>query len=222
MHFWSVANYALAGAAFIYLTPLSNLYIGTILMAALGLALVELRLYSRIEGVIAALVLAIFGSYLVIILELDLPLDAIATGLLPSLVYEFDYLTMVIALVGTTVYYPNFSIQTSMSGTKDWDVVSRYRRDHTVGLTAVIALSAAVLAVAALTVPDTHLTLTVPGEPLAEVLGAWALDVFIIAAGAASFTSATGTLFGLDAWYHKRTVIRYALESIDSGEWLIA
>lgn len=73
MHFWSVANYALAGAAFIYLTPLSNLYIGTILMAALGLALVELRLYSRIEGVIAALVLAIFGSYLVIILELDLP-----------------------------------------------------------------------------------------------------------------------------------------------------
>lgn len=196
MHFWSVANYALAGAAFIYLTPFSNLYIGTILMAALGLALVELRLYSRIEGVIAALVLAIFGSYLVIILGLDLPLDAIATGLIPSLVYQFDYLTMVIALVGTTVYYPNFFIQTSMSGTKDWDVVSRYRRDHTVGLTAVIALSAAVLAVAALTVPDAHLTLTAPGEPLAEVLGAWALDVFIIAAGAASFTSATGTLFG--------------------------
>ncbi|MDL5362747.1 NRAMP family divalent metal transporter [Halalkalicoccus sp. NIPERK01] len=196
MHFWSVANYALAGAAFVYLTPLSNLYIGTIVVAALGLGLVELRLYDRIEGVISALVLAIFGSYLVIILGLDFPVGKVAGGFVPSLVSEVGYLTMVIALLGTTVYYPNFFIQTSMSGTKDWDVVSRYRRDHTLGLVAVIALSMAVMAVAALTVPSGELTLTDPGEPLASAIGPWALDVFVIAAGAASFTSATGTLFG--------------------------
>lgn len=196
MHFWSIANYALAGAAFVYLTPLSNLYIGTILMAALGLGLVELRLYNRIEGIVAALVLAIFGSYLVILLGLDLPLGAVATGFVPSLVSEFGYLTMIIALLGTTVYYPNFFIQTSMSGTKDWDVVWKYRRDHTLGLVAVIALSIAVMAVAAMTIPSGELTLTAPGEPLAETIGPWALDVFVIAAGAASFTSATGTLFG--------------------------
>ncbi|MFL9603600.1 hypothetical protein ACKC5Q_23310, partial [Aeromonas dhakensis] len=70
MQFWSVANYALAGAALVYLTPLSNLYIGTVLMAALGLGLVELRIYDRVESVIAAVMLAVFGSYLVIVLGL--------------------------------------------------------------------------------------------------------------------------------------------------------
>jgi Mn2+/Fe2+ NRAMP family transporter len=196
MHFWSVANYAIAGAAVVYLTPLSNLYVAIIMTAALGVALVELRLYERIEGVIAALALGIFASYLVIVLGLDLPLGAVASGFVPSLVSEFGYLTMIIALLGTTIYYPNFFIQTSMNNEKDWDIVSRYRRDHTVGLVTVIALSCAVMAVAAMTIPEGEITLTAPGEPLADALGAWALDVFILGAGAASFTSATGTLFG--------------------------
>lgn len=47
MQFWSVANYALAGAALVYLTPLSNLYIAIIASAALGISLVELRVYQR-------------------------------------------------------------------------------------------------------------------------------------------------------------------------------
>lgn len=196
MHFWSVANYAIAGAALVYLTPLSNLYIGIILMAGLGVALVELRLYERIEGVIAALALTIFASYLVIVFGLELPLGSIASGFVPSLVSEFGYLTMIIALLGTTVYYPNFFIQTSMAKTKDWSMVSRYRRDHTVGLVTVVALSVAVMTVAAMTISGNQITLTSPGEPLAAALGPWALDVFIIGAGAASFTSATGTLFG--------------------------
>ncbi len=210
MQFWSISNYAIAGAALVYLTPISNLYIGTVLVAALGLGLVELRLYNRIEGVVAALVLVIFGSYLVILLGLDLPLGAVATGFVPSIVSEFGYLTMIIALLGTTVYYPNFFIQTSMSGTKDWDVVWKYRRDHTLGLVAAITLSIAVMAVAAMTIPSGELTLTAPGEPLAAAIGPWALDVFVIAAGAASFTSATGTLFGAgfmvpQAYGHKTT-----------------
>jgi manganese transport protein len=196
MQFWSVANYALAGAALVYLTPLSNLYIGTVLMAALGLGLVELRIYDRVEGIIAALMLAVFGSYLVIVLGLDLPLESVATGFVPGVIDDFEYLTMVIALLGTTVYYPNFFIQTSMNGTKDWDTASKYRRDHTVGLVAVIGLSIAVLSVAAVLIPDAELTLTAPGEPLAEAVGDWALVVFVLAVGAASFSSATGTLFG--------------------------
>ncbi len=196
MHFWSVANYSIAGAVVVYLTPLANLYVGIILTAALGVALVELRLYNRIEGVIAALALAIFASYLVIVLGLDLPLESIAQGFVPQIVSDFGYLTMIIALMGTTVYYPNFFIQTSMAKTKDWELVSRYRRDHTVGLVTVIVLSVAVMTVAAMTIPEGQVTLTAPGEPLAAALGPWALDVFLIGAGAASFTSATGTLFG--------------------------
>ncbi|WP_394741696.1 NRAMP family divalent metal transporter [Natronococcus roseus] len=194
MQFWSVANYALAGAALVYLTPLSNLYVAVIVSAALGIALVELRVYSRIEGVIAALVFAIFASYLVIVANLQPPATGIASGFVPGIVGDIEYMTMIIALLGTTVYYPNFFIQTSMQHEKNWDV-SRYRRDHTVGLAAVIALSATVIVAAAISMPDADLAFTTPAEPLVEMIGEWVLGLFILAVGAASFSSATGTLF---------------------------
>ena len=195
MQFWSVANYALAGAALVYLTPLSNLYLGIIISAALGISLVELRVYSRIEGVIATLVLAVFASYIVIVTNLEPSAGAVAFGFVPEIIQEFEYMTMIIALLGTTVYYPNFFIQTSMRHEKSWDVVSRYRRDHTVGLAAVVALSATVIIAAAISVPNADLTLTAPAEPLIDMIGPWVLGVFILAVGAASFSSATGTLF---------------------------
>ncbi|GAB3673771.1 divalent metal cation transporter [Halopiger thermotolerans] len=195
MQFWSVANYAIAGAALVYLTPLSNLYVGIIVSAALGIALVELRVYSRVEGVIAALVLAIFGSYLIIVANLEPSIGAIANGFVPGIVGDFEYMTMIIALLGTTVYYPNFFIQTSMNQEKDWDVVSRYRRDHTVGLAAAVLLSATVIIAAAVAVPTGDLTLTTPAEPLVDMVGPWVFSVFMLAVGAASFSSATGTLF---------------------------
>jgi Mn2+/Fe2+ NRAMP family transporter len=195
MQFWSVANYALAGAALVFITPLSNLYVGIIVVAALGISLVELRVYSRIEGVIATLVLAIFASYLVIVANLQPPLGGVALGFVPTISGDIGYLTMIISLVGTTVYYPNFFIQTSMQHEKDWTDVSRYRKDHTVGLAAVVALSATVIIAAAIAVPDETLTLTAPAEPLTDMIGPWVLGVFVLAVGAASFTSATGTLF---------------------------
>lgn len=195
MQFWSVANYALAGAALVYLTPLSNLYVGIIVSAALGIALVELRVYSRVEGVIAILVLAIFASYAVIVANLQPSFGALAAGFVPGFVEDVEYATMIIALLGTTVYYPNFFIQTSMNREKGWEVVSRYRRDHTVGLAAVVFLSVTVIVAAAIAVPDGDLTLLAPADPLVELIGPWVLGVFVLAVGAASFTSATGTLF---------------------------
>ena len=172
------------------------LFRSTVVSAALGIALVELRLYRRVEGAIAALVMAIFGSYLVIVTGLDHPVGQVAAGFVPTVAADVGYLTMIIALLGTTVYYPNFFIQTSMNGTKEWTDVGRYRRDHTVGLAAVVLLSAAVVVVAALTLEGGELSVTAPGEPLGRLLGPWAMEAFLVAAGAASFTSATGTLFG--------------------------
>lgn len=43
MHFWAISNYAIAGTAFAYLTPLDNVYLGILLVAGFGLALVEFR-----------------------------------------------------------------------------------------------------------------------------------------------------------------------------------
>ncbi|QLD89044.1 divalent metal cation transporter [Natronomonas salina] len=196
MHFWSVANYALAGAALAYLTPLDNVLIWTVLAGAAGLALVELKVYHRIETVIAILVLAVFGSYLLLFFGVEVPVAAAAGGLVPTMNTDVGYLTMIIALVGTTIYYPNFFIQTSMYGDKPFETLGRYRRDHTFGLLAAILMSAAVLIIAAITVPTGESSLIDPARPLVAHAGQWALPVFVIAAGAASFSSATGTLFG--------------------------
>ena len=196
MHFWSVANYALTGAALAYLTPLDNVLVWTVVAGAAGLTLVELRVYRRIETVIAGLVLAVFGSYLLLFFGVDVPVSQAAAGLVPAMNTDMGYLTMIIALVGTTIYYPNFFIQTSMQETKGFDTLQRYRRDHTFGLAAAILMSAAVLIIAAITVPSGETTLLDPGRPLVDHAGAWALPVFVVAAGAASFSSATGTLFG--------------------------
>ncbi|NIC00890.1 divalent metal cation transporter [Halobacterium sp. R2-5] len=196
MHLWSVANYALTGAALAYLTPLDNVLIATILSGAAGIALIELRVYQRIETVIAVLVLAVFGSYLAIFLGIDVPAADVARGLVPTIRTDMEYLAMIMALVGTTIYYPNFFIQTSMNQAKDFDTLSQYRRDHTVGLIAAVLMSIAVLLVAAITVPSGVVSLVDPARPLVEELGPWALTVFIVGAGAASFSSATGTLFG--------------------------
>jgi len=193
MQFWASLTTRSRGCTGLY-HPLSNLYVGIIVVAALGISLVELRVYSRI-GVIATLVLAIFASYLVIVANLQPPLGGVALGFVPTISGDIGYLTMIISLVGTTVYYPNFFIQTGMQHEKDWTDVSRYRKDHTVGLAAVVALSATVIIAAAIAVPDETLTLTAPAEPLTDMIGPWVLGVFVLAVGAASFTSATGTLF---------------------------
>lgn len=195
MQFWSVANYALAGAVLAYLSPIDNILLWTVVSGAAGLILVQLRLYQRIEAIIAALVLAIFGSYLIIFFGIDVPVGPVAAGFIPMLRADIGYLTMVIALLGTTIYYPNFFIQSSMQHEKNWDTIDRYRRDHTVGMFAVILLSITVLIVAAITVPEGVPTVEDPARPLVDMLGIWALYAFLIGAGAASFSSATGTLF---------------------------
>ena len=72
-----------------------------------------------------------------------------------------------------------------------------YRRDNLVGISFVILLSMAVIAVSAMTLESgVTPTLTSPGEPLQAVLGPAAVTVFVLAVFLASFSSATGTLFG--------------------------
>jgi len=195
MQFWSVANYALAGLHWSLSPRFRTCTWGLSSWPRSVSRSSNSASYSRIEGVIATLVLAIFASYLVIVANLQPPLGGVALGFVPTISGDIGYLTMIISLVGTTVYYPNFFIQTSMQHEKDWTDVSRYRKDHTVGLAAVVALSATVIIAAAIAVPDETLTLTAPAEPLTDMIGPWVLGVFVLAVGAASFTSATGTLF---------------------------
>lgn len=196
MHFWAISNYAVGGAALAWLTPLDNVYLGILLTAGVGIALVELRLYDRIEAAIAVVILTVFGIYIVLVAGLNLPAERVASGFVPRLAGDIGYLATVVGLFGTTVYYPNFFIQSSMRPSKEWTDMSKYRRDNLVGVGFVVLLSAAVIAVAAATLEPHTPTLTSPGEPLSAVLGTWAVPVFVLAIFLASFSSATGTLFG--------------------------
>jgi manganese transport protein len=197
MHFWAISNYAVAGAMIAYLTPLDNVYIGVILAAGVGIAFLELRVYERVELAIALMVGTIFGIYLVLMFDLNLPMQQVAAGLLPTLrSTDISYLALLIGILGTTVYYPNFFIQSSMQTEKGWTDMSKYRRDNVVGIVFVIILSISVMAVTAATLNPGPITLVGPGQPLSRVLGGYALTAFAIATLLAAFSSATGTLFG--------------------------
>jgi manganese transport protein len=197
MHFWAISNYAVAGAMIAYLTPLDNVYIGVILAAGVGIAFLELRVYERVELAIALMVSTIFGIYLVLMFDLNLPMQQVAAGLLPTLrSTDISYLALLIGILGTTVYYPNFFIQSSLQAEKGWTDMSKYRRDNVVGIVFVVTLSIAVMAVTAATLDPGPTTLVGPGQPLSRLLGGYALTAFAIATLLAAFSSATGTLFG--------------------------
>jgi len=197
MQFWAISNYAVGGAALAWLTPLDNVYLGVILTAGIGISLVELRLYDRIEIAIVTMILTVFSIYLVLVAGLNLPIDRVVAGFKPAISTELGYMAMVVSLLGTTVYYPNFFIQSSMQPSKKWTEMGPYRKDNFAGISFVVLLSMAVIAVSAMTLePNTTPTLTSPGQPLQAIVGSAALTVFVLAVFLASFSSATGTLFG--------------------------
>ncbi|MFA9416892.1 NRAMP family divalent metal transporter [Natrinema sp. HArc-T2] len=194
---WAVSNYAVAGAALAWLIPgLDNVLVGIVLAAGIGIAIVQMKVYDRIEAAIAAMVFAVFSSYGLLLLGLNVPWQSVAAGLQPILQTEIGYLTAVIALLGTTVYWPNFFIQSSIQPTKEWTDIWEYRRDNAAGIATTLVIGSFVMIVSAVTLSGGEMSLTTPGKPLASILGEYALVVFILAAFLASISSATGTLFG--------------------------
>jgi manganese transport protein len=196
MHFWAISNYAVAGALLVWLTPLTNVYLGVILAAGVGLALLELRVFERVELAIAIMVMTVFGVYLVLLFDLSLPVQQVASGFIPTIRADISFLALLIGIVGTTVYYPNFFIQSSMNGSKGWTKMAQFRRDNIFGIIFVVILSMAVMAVTAATLEPHTPTLVGPGKPLSAILGGYALTAFALATLLAAFSSATGTLFG--------------------------
>lgn len=196
MHFWTIANYSVAGAALAYLTPINNLYIGILLIAGLGISLLELKVYERIEAAISVMILTVFGIYVVLISGLNLPLRTVMAGFIPMIQSNIGFLTAMAGLFGTTVYYPNFFIQSSMYPSKQWADMQLYRRDNFIGIFVTVIVSLAVIIVSAATLSSGQVTLTAPGQPLVPVLGDWALTVFVIGVLLAAFSSGTGTIFG--------------------------
>lgn len=192
MQLWAVANYAVAGAAMSWFTGV-NLYLCIGVVGFIGIGLVQTHTYNKIEAVISGLLVLVFVSYGALNFGLDVPMKEVVAGFDPRGINDA---TLVIAMLGTTVYYPNFFIQSSMRPTKEWTSLKKYRRDNMVGIAFSVLVSAGMLTVAAVALSPGELTLTDPAQPLVDMVGQWTLPVFMVAVLAASFTSATGTLFG--------------------------
>jgi Mn2+/Fe2+ NRAMP family transporter len=192
MQLWAVANYAVAGAAFSWFTGV-NVYVAILAASSIGVVLVMTRTYNYIEAVISALLVTVFVSYAALSFGLDVNTADLVSGFVPG---DVSSATLVIAMLGTTIYYPNFFIQSSMQPTKEWTSLRKYRRDNAVGIAFAILISVGMLVVAAVALEPGELSLTDPAIPLVDSVGAWTLPVFMAAVLAASFTSATGTLFG--------------------------
>ena len=194
---WAVSNYAVAGAALAWLLPFTNnILVGILLAAGLGIALVQLKMYNRIEGAIAIMVFSVFGSYGLLLAGIDVNVTDVARGLVPLIQTEIGYLTAVISLLGTTVYWPNFYIQSSIYPTNRWNDIWRYRRDNAAGIMITLIVGSFVMIVSAVTLTQSELSLTAPGQPLVDAIGPVALVLFVIAVFLAAITSGTGTLFG--------------------------
>lgn len=199
MPLWATSNFAAFGMALQELMGLKGYTIPFAVAGAVAsLGLVATSHYPRIETVISLILGAFILSFTMVLLMNPPTLSELAGGTLPRL-GGWQYLTMVISLLGTTVYYPNFWIQTSMQETKGWDInrVRATRVDNLFGLTVAIIASIIVLSVTAINV-DRLATIDFVTPALAlQPLGSIASGLFLVGILLASFTSATGTLFAL-------------------------
>lgn len=154
--------------------------------------------YEGIERVMTAMMLALLLIYFAVASASGPDVAAVTKGFVPILgTFEgTGALTFAVAIVGTTALWPNFFLESNLVERKGWtDVtdVSTMRRDLGIGYTvgglttvAIVVVAAAVLRPAGYTSLETFAT---PGRALADVLGEWAMFLFLLGAVAAAFNS---------------------------------
>jgi len=197
MSLWATANLAVFAVAIRELTgigiPVTILAIGG---ALISITLIGLHRYRDVEIVICVLLSGFILAFLTVFLG-DVPsAGAVADGFIPAL-GDQGYLTMVIAFLGTTVYYPNLWIQTSMGQEKGWDLedLPVLRKENLTGLLTAVLASTLVMIVMAHQVPSSSSISFLDPIRSLQSLGGLGTPVFLLGTIMASFTSATGTLF---------------------------
>ncbi|WP_254535185.1 NRAMP family divalent metal transporter [Halomarina litorea] len=151
--------------------------------------------YDWIEKLMTGMMIGLLVAY-VLVAGISAPdIGGIVAGAVPSIPGP-GALTLAAAILGTTALWPNFFLESILVRQKGWvdaSAIPTMRRDLTVGYIvggittiAIIVATAAVLRPAGVTQLDTFIT---PGLVLAEILGEWALVLFLVGALAAAFNS---------------------------------
>ncbi len=160
--------------------------------------LVGILKYDHLEKVVTVMMFILLAIYLVVAGVSAPDLGELAAGFVPSLggFSTAEVMVMAAAILGTTALWPNFFLESILVKRKGWDStehLSPMRRDLALGYTvgglitvAIIIVSAAILRPAGITELSYFYE---PGMALEQVLGTWAMIVFLIGVAAAAFNS---------------------------------
>lgn len=153
--------------------------------------------YDAVEKIMTAMMFALLLAYVVVAGASTPSIGDLAAGVVPGLPGSgFGSITLVAGILGTTALWPNFFLESILVTEKGWTdmkSVGAVRRDLALGYAvggvttlAIVVATAAVLRPAGVTELATFIT---PGLALADVLGEWALVLFLIGAVTAAFNS---------------------------------
>ncbi|SFF95339.1 NRAMP (natural resistance-associated macrophage protein) metal ion transporters [Halopelagius inordinatus] len=161
-------------------------------VAAIAVGLLD---YDSVENLMIGMMLALMVVYVVVALPSGADPRAITLGFLPT-ADSLGTLTMAAGILGTTALWPNFFLESILVHTKGWtnkSDIPDVRRDLAVGYAvggvttiAILIAAAALLRPMGYTSLKTFIT---PGRALVEVLGTWAMVLFIGGVVAAAFNS---------------------------------
>ncbi|NKE36642.1 divalent metal cation transporter [Natronococcus sp. JC468] len=192
---WTLGLVAAVGAGVSFVTGGAIAWQPVAVVATLVAIGVGLLNYQKIEQLMIAMMLSVMLLYLVVAGPSNPDLGAVALGFVPTS-DSLGALAIAAGLLGTTALWPNFFLESILVEEKGWtdeSDVSDARRDLLVGFTvggittvAILVVSAAVLQPMGFTELESFIT---PGEALVEVLGTWAMVLFIAGVTAAAFNS---------------------------------
>ncbi len=167
-----------------------------VLTGALAAGLGLLR-YDHVEYLMTGMMVALFVGFAVVAVAGDPDPVATATGMLPNGTFlEPGGLALTAAILGTTALWPNFFLESLFVDEKGWtdaadlpdvraDLVVGYALGALASL-AILVATASVLRPAGITSLDSFIT---PGRALTDVLGTWAMLLFLGGTLVAAFNS---------------------------------
>ena len=160
--------------------------------AAIGVGLLR---YDTVENMMIAMMFSVMVIFVIIALPSGADPSSVMTGFVPG-TDTLGALAMAAGLLGTTALWPNFFLESILVHTKGWTDESdlpEVRTDLAIGYTvggittvAILIAAAALLRPMGYTELESFIT---PGEALVEVLGTWAMVLFVGGVIAAAFNS---------------------------------
>lgn len=192
---WTLGLTAAVGAGVSFLLGGALPWQPIAVAAGLTAIVVGLFNYAMVERIMTAMMLLLLVVYVVVAGVSDPSPTGVASGFVPGLP-GIGALPIAVAILGTTALWPNFFLESILVEEKGWTEAAdlpTIRRDLIMGygiggLTtiAILIVAAAVLQPAGFEEIESFLT---PGLALADVLGQWAMLLFLLGATAAAFNS---------------------------------